>query len=51
MEGGGAASIFVCKVIISVCLFVGLSDHKSGTPRPIYLNLWLGNLGEPREFS
>ena len=38
--GGGNASIFVCKVIISVCLFVGLSDHKSGTPRPIYLNLW-----------
>ena len=38
--GGENASIFVCKVIISVCLFVGLSDHKSGTPRPIYLNLW-----------
>ena len=46
--------ISIYKVVISVCLsvfFVCLSDHNSETPGPIYLKLWLGHLGEPREYS
>ena len=26
-------------------------DHNSGTPWPICLKFWLGNLGDPRECS
>ena len=29
--------IYIYKVVISVCLFVCLSDHNSGTPGPIVL--------------
>jgi len=45
---------YIYKVVISVCLFVCficLSDHNSGTPGPIGLKFWLGNLGGPRECS
>ena len=41
----------VYKVVISVCLFVCMSDHNSWTPWPVCLKFWVENSGEPRECS
>ena len=43
--------IYIYKVVISVCFFVCMSDHNSGTPWSIGLKFWLGNSGEPWECS
>ena len=43
--------LYIYKVVISVCFFVCMSYHNSGTPWSICLKFWLGNSGEPWECS
>ena len=40
-------SIYIYKVVISVCLSVCLSDHKSVTPEPILPQILIGEHGRP----